>query len=678
MPVKDNFSYSVVELDAACMHLTRKFRYKSSIKAQKEIRQLLEDNSVTHPIWGKVEIKCGVHSPLDSNPSVNRMVHGWIFLFGLLGELSSNQSYLNGIASYIESWVEEYLDIDDSSPLYPTVYHDETTAQRMNNAIRLHAIYKSTEYESTLLALEKLLDHTARKLFSDEFYAGRNNHGMFQAKALRDYSVYATWANSETRNKYLTTSLIRIDEYFLYCFTSEGVHIEHSPSYHLMIVRHVYEHAQFLEALTGNSSEILQEILENAERHSVHTIQPNGVFLPLSDSTQVSLEGAKNNVLDSPEFAYAASRGRVGEKPKNRTLSEPDSGYFFHRTAWGDENAGYLAFVAAYNGGYHKHSDDLHVYLWKYGYELLTESGPYGYQMKEPFTRYAFSQYAHNCIVVDSYSLPRHDGKYEKVTMSDPSQDELGLISIQAQNSRFRDVDHVRRVIFNDGLDHIVVRDELTSKIMHKYSLVWNFGHLLDLSVEGNTVTGHIDSQPIIKLEFSGPPILDVLRIRGRGGSRPKGWRFPKFGHKVPTNQIIVNFNASSELITTIISVFDQPRVRTTAATSEFLPPPRVHTNVNHKSSAMAAIVLEPQTVFANLERVGSTLYMRGTDLGARATVKLFRENQLISEKKGLIQSIKWGQLASGRYRVRVFPKGKDSALPAFTSSWISINNEEV
>ncbi|MFJ2351714.1 heparinase II/III family protein [Glutamicibacter sp. NPDC087673] len=658
-------------------YIVNRFKSSSTMSTLRNLQNFTLSGSLSHPNWGSVEILVNGTIQLSNNNSVNRFVQGWIFLSGWYAALESSAKDFDHVENFVLIWIEQYGSLQESDLSYKTVYHDETTAQRLAAAIHLHHLCMRHKRTRLISELQRLMDQTAALLYTDDFYAGKNNHGMFQAKSLRDYAVYADWAEHATRSNFLARSLTRISEYFAYSFTSEGVHIEHSPSYHLMIARHIHEHSLFMEAAFGVIPPELSKILASAESHTIHCVQPDGKFLPLSDTAQVALSGARNNVFNSEEFAYVSSCGSRGSEPGTRTLSEPVSGYFFHRTSWSDSSAGYLAFIAAYNGAYHKHSDDLHVYLWKYGYELLTEAGPFGYQMQDAMTKYAFSQFAHNSIALDYKSLPRHDRKYDHVSMTRSRVGELGEIYVRASNSRFTGTTHNRSLFMSDDLQRIRVVDKLSSESNHIYSLIWNFGPFLRVEIFENYVIGCIDSLPVIRLDFSGVDIQKIVRFTGRSGSRPRGWRFPSFGHKVPGSQIQVIFEGRSESVTTLITTFDFEAKKLGNSTPKQITSLQETPKV---SSALPSIPHEGVEVkdrqrsqFGTLLCLNHVLRLDRCSKDTRAVIRIYYENELIHEHRGLVKSMAFTVTRKGRYRARIFPKGANHAMKAFTSDWVLV-----
>lgn len=632
---------------------------------------------VEHPSWGNIKIFTKNKISVVENNSINRFIHGWVFFSGWLNAIESSVDGFNALEKFVLAWINEYSDVTPVDSNYKVIFHDESTAQRLASAIRLHHICEKLKKNQLLHKLQPFMNETAELLNSEEFYAGNNNHGMFQAKSLRDFAIYADWLDKDLRSTYLRTSLTRISEYFSQSFTAEGVHIEHSPSYHLMVARHVSEHAKFMKLAFGFCPPELQNIIDRAKDHAIHCIQPDGRFLPLSDTAQVSLAGSRNNIFDSSEFAYAASCGKIGTMPSERTLYEPDSGYFFHRTSWNDASAGYLAFISAYNGAYHKHSDDLHLYLWKYGFELLTEAGPFGYQMQDPTVKYAFSQYAHNCIVLDHTSLPRHDRKYREVKMGPLSKLSNGH-SISATNSRFADSTHKRTLRLSDDLQNILVEDSISSNSDHKYSLIWNFGPQVKVEVFETFVIGSIQSVPVIRLDFSGVEIQEILHFSGRSGSRPRGWRFPKFGHKIRSSQIQVIFEGRSKSIKTLITTFDGEAENINRSNMRKLNQlqDRSHSAPGASVPTKTAVdkSLNGQSHFGTLQYELGFLKLLDSDAKSRATIRTYREYDIVDEYHGLTENFALRIHQSGRYRVRIYPKGFLASIKPFTTKWLTIN----
>ena len=102
-------------------------------------------------------------------------------------------------------------------------------------------------------------------------------------------------------------------------------------------------------------------------------------------------------IFDRPDLRYIASKGRVGEPPKESSHAFPYAGYYVMRDSWRPE-AQYLLFDAGHLGeGGQPHEDKLSFLLHAYGRRLIIDPGM-GKSASEPCLR---SSRTHNSIVID-------------------------------------------------------------------------------------------------------------------------------------------------------------------------------------------------------------------------------------------------------------------------------------
>ncbi len=643
-----------------------------------DIENFIQKDIINLGVWGEISFESGRVWSEDLQPSVHRRLHGWLFLSNWVSSLSQKPELIDVVYKIAENWSNRFLFLSEDDSLYRRAYHDEATSKRMQIAIRIHhymgQLHEEPDERSKVM--KRLLDYTAIKLASDSFYSGLNNHGMFQSLALRDYAVYADWLDGEQRLKFLNIANQRINKYFQSSFTLEGVHIEHSPTYHLMILRHVAEHLDFLKYLHDeNNSLFLNQLIKKAENHSIHMILPNGYFIPISDTQQISISSDHHNVFDSTDFKFASTAGKQGTQPKELVLLEPRSGYFIQRNSWGSDKATVIAFIAAYNAIYHKHSDDLHIYLWSNGQEILSESGPFGYDPKEPFVKYGFSQWAHNNIVVDGSSLPRTDGRFDKVGI-DRIVRSPGFWRAQGRNERFSDVSHERTLVTNDELTQFEVIDVLKSKTVHKYTLNWNFGPNVIIKIKNKEILGYVNNKHIFSMSIDCIGDINIVHYRGRGGSAPRGWRFPKMNNKVPASLVCVSFVGNDSLIKTQLTLHDVDSITIDGATGSAQGDTRSIVPTEKKVSAITVSVSDAEDEQpVRLRVVGNSLTFVTQDTDVkRAVIRLFSPSGLVDSKSGMVESIRWDDLMFGSYRVRIYPKStKKRIVEPYSSSWFRI-----
>ena len=445
---------------------------------------------------------------------------------------------------------------EQSSGNAEMAFHDETTAQRLLTLTGLYYVSTSLLSSSEREFLEGVMVATSDLLLTDDFHATGNNHGMFQDIALRNYSLLSTWEDPAVEQK-LATSLKRLSDYFRSSFTADGVHIENSPSYHLMTARILAEHQKIvgmLPASAENQEIDLSTMFEAAGRYATHAVLPTGTFVPISDTKQNKLSSPALNEFESDEFEYDVTQGRSGTAPASTMLSLPESGYFYARSAWGEAAATFVSFTAAYNGHYHKHSDDLSVLIWCDGKPLLTEAGPFGYDYELPLTKYAFGQYAHNNVVVNGASVPRTDSKASSVVMGEVTSLK-GHYEVVARTGRLRGCTHERKLRLDEEFRTVVIDDALESEDENQYDAHWNFAPDIDVVVRDYGFALFREQVQIADVRISASHPVTISVHRGELAPTPLGWSFPDFGKAEPAPCVRVRLRGANAQMATTFTI---------------------------------------------------------------------------------------------------------------------------
>ncbi|WP_407608593.1 heparinase II/III family protein [Paeniglutamicibacter sp. ORCA_105] len=488
--------------------------------------------------------------------SLARHLHGLLFLRDWPASITNDDAgeVAELAIRIINDWHAKFPAYESCS--HSMAFHDETTAQRLISLIAIFEASKKYLDVTKQTQIRELMKQTSELLFDDDFHSTGNNHGMFQDIALRTYCVYNS-SYDEQVDKKLETSIRRLDNYFISSFTEDGVHTENSPTYHLMITKHLAEHAEFLKLLgVGQSEQRLEGLLEQAGEYATHAVLPTGVFVPISDTQQTSISAKHHNVFGSPEFEFAATAGKSGRKPAKKYLSLPRSGYFFARKSWGDESSTFVSFLAAYNDNYHKHSDDLSLFIWHAGQPLISEAGPFGYNYQLPLTKYGFSQFSHNNIIVNGVSVPRTDKNAETVWMK-PAVESGGRLTVTAGTGRLKGVHHERTVSISQDFDQIEVSDDLQSLETNKYECLWNLGKGVDVVAHGDGFELFHAGKKVADVFVETSVPVQITVHKGEMKPRPLGWNFPKFGVSEPTNTVMVTFTGQDVAVKTTFNFED-------------------------------------------------------------------------------------------------------------------------
>lgn len=538
----------------------RRLPRSADASARARAERLFRDGEIVSVRFGSLPFNDGDIWADSSKRSQARYVHGFLFFSDwhgtVLSDPRASPEYAAFALDMIQSWAASF---GDGTRIPEVSYHDETTAQRLIQLTALLLRLKDLVPDEDYDWLAELALNTARLLATDDFHATGNNHGMFQDLSLLYFSVACDFVSANEREDFFATASERLYSYFSTAFTSDGVHIENTPTYHLMVSKHVHDVLEILSEAGHRHSEYYKSLLRNAAEYATHALMPNGMYPPISDTTQqLETAAARQNIFDSTEFAYAASAGKIGSKPGRKTLVLPDSGYAIYRSSWGDPRASFAFFSAAYNANYHKHSDDLSLFLRSDGVDLLSEAGAHGYDYKDPLTKYGYSSYAHNCIVVDGISLPRTDGSAHLTTMEAHEVHANGY-RVTGRTRRWTDTTHSRTIDIQEreGIPFLDVSDTIESQKDHSYELLWNLGPDVEAVVHGQGFELFHDGRKVMDLQFDANVPTKVSLHKGEKRPMPLGWRFPRFGEAVPAPVVKISFQGRSAQLTTRIRLAD-------------------------------------------------------------------------------------------------------------------------
>lgn len=530
----------------------------ASEAARTRAKLFLEESVVDAGRFGRVEFDEAAFWLDTSDRARGRYFHGLLFIADWFTTIKEDPSGRFGRVALkvVRAWVDMHPTIEPHSD--SMAYHDETTAQRLNMLILLENAVEAKADDSTMAWIHDLMDQTARILADEDFHSGGNNHGMFQDQALRNYSLIAYWQNDLIREEFFALACVRLKAYFDLCFTPEGVHIENSPTYHMIICRSIDEHLNIISKIQHSDAKNLSILLKRAGEYAKHIVMPNGRFPQISDTQQGVLHGQSGKIFKDSEFDFAVTAGASGVEPLERVLVLPESGYAIYRSAWGDPDASYILFSAAYHADYHKHSDDLSLLIRSRGLELISEAGPYGYNYKDPLTVYGYSQFAHNNVVINGKSIRRTDGNGDSVRFIDGRARADGFIA-KAVTGRLVDVNHTRQVevLEEHGSPVTEVLDQFESQSNQRYEMFWNIGPGIEVVAHGQGFELYKAGEKVLDAILQSNVSTRLSVHRGEMSPRVLGWRFPEFGKAVPTNVVRVQFTGRRPRVSTVFKLKD-------------------------------------------------------------------------------------------------------------------------
>ncbi|MEX3611027.1 heparinase II/III family protein [Rothia sp. LK2588] len=537
-------------MDKIKLVIDRFISFDSSQDANERLRRFVERKELKIGSLDYMSYKCEPLWDSTLSRSVSRQTHGFIFLSCVFGQLhtlgTEEQKILSDRLIHLISY---WKNLDKSH--HDMAFHDETTAQRVINLSGLVYYFKGISDEIIDTCMQ-IIQSDIELLKSENFYAGLNNHGMFQDISILTAINILNFAPEAESLEQLALS--RLEKYFSSCFTTEGIHTENTPSYHLMVSKYLKYILEYTKNGGSGISRKLQDLLDSAEIYAAHCLTPSGYFPPMSDTDHKKvLSGQALNTYRQGYLQYSISHGAQGKEPSSLHYIAPLSGYAMLRSDW-SEDATYFNFACAYNADYHKHPDENNIYLQHDGHEIIREAGPFGYDRQNKFTKFGFSSRAHNTLLVDGIGLPRTDQKSNQSFLENISDE--NIFRVRGKTTRFRDVDWSRCISIDDYdfKNNIRIEDTITSLHEHTYTLIWHLGAGLKPFLTGNVIEVlSSENQKLAELIFEGSPISEIRLLNGQERPYVQGWEFPEMGKRQRSYTVELDIVGSKAILNTEI-----------------------------------------------------------------------------------------------------------------------------
>lgn len=470
------------------------------------------------------------------NRTLGFNVHTLAFLEPLLREYDKNSSdeWLRMALGVALDWISKHPHSDDNAD--PMAWYDMALALRTPHlfalAMRVARVPELSD-EAAILAAE-LVRHL-HELHKDRAFNPHNNHGFYTAAAQLHIANFAPWLSRIGSAQSEGAERMRIMASNQ--FSRDGVHLEHSPDYHRMLLK------SFERAIEDGliTDEQTMRRVSRAATVLGWLVQPDGNLVQFGDSPETRMRFKNAKSIDH-ETLFIISDGEAGTPPSAEMKVLSDGGYAFVRSPRPQSpselrNSSYLAFSAAFHSRAHKHADDLNIVWYDKGQQILADSGRYGYgdllppdsPIREKGFYYASAerQYiegtmAHNTLMVDGENQDRRKRKPYGSGMSECRQ--KGDVFDLSARVHHADYIHRRRLIFRPGVE-LSVKDSVFSRIPDaREGIIWNniSGHFELEEIHGGLVFISPGERRIrLRVTSSGRLIEPV-----RGQTEPlRGWR---------------------------------------------------------------------------------------------------------------------------------------------------------
>lgn len=487
----------------------------------------------------------------------------WVLDLLLAYQATGEARYLDAVELHLDRWLADHLRLG-----FDADWDDHVTADRTRILLlaweRLRA---SSRRVATADGLCRALQQHGEHLANPGEYIAHHNHGHFQDEALMTLA-YA-FADHPDHREWMDIALARLAAQIDESVTAEGVHEEHTPSYHAGMQLRYIKLAAVLDAVGLSLPIDLDAIIASMFEYMAYGTLPSGDAPLVGDSTRWF--GSTNTPRITPAALYSLSQGRSGD-PTGLEVDGVffESGYAFFRDAWhaADSFADtiYVGFFAGVFSRVHKHSDDLSVYVYGYGHEWLADIGFWSYDVKDPFTHLAQGSRGHNVVTIDNrdyfdrYPVQRGDPAPRLLTDFELGPD---VSTVTGEHDLHPGVTFRRQLTYERPA-RLRVADTLTGRDgePHHYVLYWHLTPDKQVSETGPgqfLVATEDPAGPTMTLAITGsrPPDCEIII----GAEEPyQGWYFARFLQYEPAPVIACEDDAVDSSFVTRVELFAPAR----------------------------------------------------------------------------------------------------------------------
>jgi len=519
--------------------------------------------------------------------SFHFLLHAWDPLSTLLTGLLplTDPEALPPCISYTKAWLTTFEIPAEIAGVSAVVESARTGANEawegMATGMRAFRLAALTEVaarsdavdDETFASLARALLFHFRILREPSYFQSWSNHGLYQSLGLLSAASRFGWLDAAAG--LADTARERLDVLLANHFDADGVHLEHSPTYHANLLGSLIG-ARNAGLLDGTAA---ATTIAGAEQVLSWMVTPAGRMVAFGDSWPADVRNdlAGAGRFRDPGLRFLTSEGAIGDPPKPGVVLYRNAGYAFARLydpAFGEDprQASYLAQAGAFHSRVHKHADHLTFSWSEGGCDILVQPGRFGYLGRtapgsalhdkghwydDPRRVFVESTRAHNCVEVDGHSHPRRNAKPfgGGVTQADNFR---GLVLFQSTAPLDEKV-RQQRLLLLKPRDFLLVIDALHGDGAPH---AWRQWFQLDGEWEAVNEAGGYGA-------VAGARTLEVVDLTGRASADPvrrgqtepdlQGWVSPRDGEMALASSLCFHLEGPSAEFVTLFSLSGSP-----------------------------------------------------------------------------------------------------------------------
>jgi hypothetical protein len=481
----------------------------------------------------------------------------FIFYIHLIAayEDTNDIKYLDKLVEVVQSWYKHSY-----AEIYPSTltWNDHTTALRLRSLIHIWE-YLKTKHEiidhEIFTMILNLIETHCNVLSSRAFYNKHNNHGF-------DQSLFLYWASMlypefENAQQWHDIGYDRLIDEIGVAFTSEGMHIENSPSYLIGMLQRIDIAAKVMRTYERKDIVDIDLIIDNALKALAYLLHPDGTLPMMGDTDRGTRVPALNQLKDFSNFKlfqYVHSKGKMGSKeeaPVDVVFEE--SGYAVFRDRWHPHESYsqtvHCVFKCSFISTFHRHDDDLNFVLQAYGEEWFVDGGIYKYDEKDPYRKYLRSAKAHNIPVIPNIqaarTLPDSESKRSRITAYGLEESYAWVEAVSYMYPGYE----VKRKLEYHKPTRFMITDSVRKgeECVESYDLMFHIPMDKEIHLGDNSVTVKSKSGHEFLMSFMGECIYELEVVTGKEGEEVMGWQAKQFNVLEPVQVLICHVTSKRE-----------------------------------------------------------------------------------------------------------------------------------
>ncbi|WP_334065364.1 heparinase II/III family protein [Alteromonas genovensis] len=394
------------------------------------------------------------------------------------------------------NWVEIIPEDDDKT----LRWHDHATSYRLTNLFSwLFSLWLDDELDGYVQELdspylmEGILHRHITWLSEDKNYSKHTNHGFDQATSVYIIGLYT---NYPVWKSFFELSETRLIEEIEFAYTDEGVHKENSPGYHVFMLRRLSRFSKLNKLCANNVSKKAMLLEERATNFKEALTLPDGTLPIIGDTRGEHFVDEYQYPTDVTIFDYSKSGYII---VKGSVLGKPL----------------YLIVKNCFDSVYHRHDDDLHIYLNYDNIDLLSDGGLGAHNEKDPRRISLRSNECHNVPYIAGRKALRNKKLLESAPTLSITNNVIEAESFLYGHKIKRTIDITQIAL---GLIEVTdVIDGLETGLMENL-FFHQFG---DVSLEDSNATLCVDGRKKLAISFGSDNVK--ARIKERPFSKQYG-----------------------------------------------------------------------------------------------------------------------------------------------------------